>query len=201
MDVKLQGTPAVPCCLTELLWVPWNAWFLLRSLLRLLPGPHNCSGNHQQHHTPQTMHSSLKRWSSNLFFFKMQKYRLYSAFFTPGFPVFFSGNRQERQHQITVQLIAPTALLNSGTKFSVVFVYSLQRWLCCLHGNHTGLCNANKDAGRGISILHLCTLGVFIAPMCDNPHSLHLDPFSWWSKREIQHLCCRTIHWTKGIWC
>lgn len=71
-------------------------------------GHNNCFGNHHQHHAQQTnLHSSLKKHSSNFFFLKMQKYRLFPTFFTQRFPVLYSGNGQERQQQITVQLIAP----------------------------------------------------------------------------------------------
>lgn len=143
-------------------------------MLRLLPGPHNCSGNHQQHHTQLTnLHSSLKRCNSNIFFLKMQKYRFFPTcrylFLHKDFLSSVLATDKEDSNELLPTLLPPQHF-QKQTRFSVVFEYSLQRGLCCLHGNNTRK-PANRDAGRVISILHQCRLCVFIAPMCDSPHT------------------------------
>lgn len=77
----------------------------------------------------------------------MQKYRLSPNFFTQGFPVLYSGNGQERQQQITDQLIVPRALPNTQMRFSVVFEQACKGdYAACMAIIQRK--TANKDAAR-----------------------------------------------------
>lgn len=166
---------AFPCCPTEMLWMAWDACFLLNSLLSCFQGHTDALRNintGSQHHTLLiSCCASLKRYSSN-FFSKLQKYRLFPTCRYPflQFPVLHSGNGQDNQEskqQTIAQLIGPIAF--SKTWIMTSFVYGLQRWWCYFHGDNTRK-PTSRDAGGVISILHLCTPlkcahCVFIVPM------------------------------------